>query len=153
MELSGRNQLAIHKREQCQLATSLIGKPLVGCGGFKCISATVEIFSAHMERLVNVPDIVRQEDDGYGFSYLTVVGLRFFTLQNLNAERNHVNNIKLRPSYFSGSVLFIAEDGHVRIMKEMMRGVATAWISLHERTKLGIDPGLTSYRLAARASM
>ena len=64
--------------------------------------------------------------NGDGFGYCPIILLGFFAIQNANAERNHMNDIKLRSPHFPVGVLLVAKYRNVREVKVMMRRIAAA---------------------------
>src|SRR5205085_8764202 len=85
VELSSRFRFTLDKRIQSEFATSLICETFVGFCRLKWRSAGVEVFSANVERLVDVAQIMREENNGDGFGNGSAIGLWLLALQHANA--------------------------------------------------------------------
>src|SRR4051812_11671080 len=150
VELSSGLLLALDQCEQGELVPSLIREPRVVGRRLKGIPVGVEVFSAHVERLVDVPQIVRQEDDCDRPGDSAIVGLGHLALQDANAERDQMDDVEFRPPDLPIAILLISGYRDVRKVKLMMRGVAAAWIGREEGHELVVDALRNLQRLRAR---
>ena len=150
MKLSSRLLLALDQREQGELVPSLIRESRVVGGRLKGIPIRVEIFSPHVERLVDVPQIMGQEDDRDRLGDSAIVGLGLLAFQDANTKRDHMDDVEVRPPHLPVGVLLVSEHRDVRIVKIMMRGVAAARIGRQEGHELVVDALRDLQRLRAR---
>src|SRR2546423_6753357 len=123
MELSGRFRFARDQREQGEFISALIGEARIGCRGLEGISLRIKVLRSDVQRLMDVPEIMHEQDQRYRLCNGSWIVFRFVASQDTNAEWNHVNEVELRTSNVARRILFIAEDGNICIVKFVMRGM------------------------------
>jgi hypothetical protein len=81
----------------------------------------VEIFSAYMQWLVNVGNIMRNQNKCYGLGNFSLILFRHSSLQNLDAEWNHMDYVPLAAPGVPVAVSLRRHDGNVGVVEPMMR--------------------------------
>src|SRR5262245_8786090 len=145
VEHAGRGLLAVDKSEESQLISALIRKSLIARRWFKWSAARREVLRADVKRLMNVSEVMSQENYGDTLRDLAVVCLRLLILQNTNAKRNHVDNVKVGAAYVSGSVLLVTNNRDIGEVKFVMGNCAVFRICLHKSPKIHLDRGMTRH--------
>src|SRR4029453_7489688 len=97
-----------------------------------------------MQWLMNVRDVVREENDGNRLGNLALVLLGNSSLQDVDAERNHMHDVPFAPT---GSTIAISLRGRHRdicVVKPVVRrrgriGIVCWLIRAAEITQLSVD--------------
>src|SRR5437667_12786523 len=87
-----------------------------------------------MQWLVNVGKVMRKQNKCYGLGNLTLILFRHSSLQNLDAERNHMDYVPFAAAGVSVAVSLRRHDGNVGVMEPMMR--RRAWIHAGWRRRI-----------------
>jgi DNA-binding MltR family transcriptional regulator len=80
----------------------------------------IEKLGADVERLMNIADKMRQQNQGNRFRDLTIVIFRHLAFENADAVGNHVDDVPFRAADFSVSVLLRIRHRHIRVVIPVM---------------------------------
>src|SRR5437667_10458211 len=87
-----------------------------------------------MQWLVNVGNVMRKQNKCYGLGNLSLILFRHSSLQNLDAERNHMDDVPFAAAGVSVAVSLRRHDGYVGVMEPMLR--RRAWIQAGVRSSM-----------------
>src|SRR6187401_3455475 len=74
-----------------------------------------------MQRLMNISDVMGQENDRNSLRDLSLVLFGNSTLQDIDAERNHVHDIPFAPTCRSVTISLRGHHWHIGVVKPMVR--------------------------------
>src|ERR1700719_2176559 len=92
------------------------------------LARIVEIICPDMKRLMDITDVMGQQNDGDRFGDFARIILWDFAAQNMYAVGNHVHNVPLTAPSFAIGIFVGVENGHIRVMKPMMRRDRRRWV-------------------------
>src|SRR5438045_353469 len=143
MSLALRRRI-LHQTQSVPTFVTQAGSVTVGIDWFSCV---VEIFGAHMKRLMNVPEIMGQQNYRNRFRNLARIIRGNFTAQNGNAVRNCMHDIPVATSGFAIAIFLDIKHRHVGVMHPMMgwRGV----VSIRARLDLWMRETMNSTPLSS----
>src|SRR4029077_10858156 len=84
------------------------------------LTVLIEIFRAHMQRLVNVGDIMSKQNERYGLGNPPLILFGHSSLQDLDTEWNHMDYVPFAAAGVPVAVSPRRDDGHVGVMEPMM---------------------------------
>ena len=81
----------------------------------------IEIFRAYMQWLVNIGDVMRKQNKCYRLGNFSLILFRHSSLQNLDAEWDHMDDVPSASPSVSVAVPLRRHDGNVGVVEPMMR--------------------------------